>query len=314
MKVTIVGAGNVGASTAEAIAMQGLADIYLVDVVEGLAAGKALDMSQAAAVLGHSCRIEGGTDYAPATGSELVIVTAGVARKPGMSRDDLLRTNGSIITDVAKNVWSVAPEAVVIVVSNPLDVTTQIFHEASGVPTSRVMGMAGILDSARFRTFIAWEVGCSPEDVSAMVLGGHGDSMVPLAREASVSGVPVTQLVSDDALARIVQRTRDGGAEIVSLLKTGSAYYAPAAAICQMASSILMDEKRLLPVCAYVNGQYGLRNIFIGVPVKLGKRGVEEIVEVRLREDELKALRRSAEHVEASVATWHSMKSTQGGS
>jgi malate dehydrogenase len=313
MKVTIVGAGNVGASTAEIIAMQGLGDVYMVDVVEGLAQGKALDMSQAAPVLGHSCRIEGGTDYEPAAGSDLVIVTAGVARKPGMSRDDLLRTNGAIMADVATNIWRVAQEAVVIVVSNPLDVTTQIFHEASGFPTSRVMGMAGVLDSARFRTFIAWEVGCSPEDVSAMVLGGHGDSMVPLASQASVSGVPVTQLLSDDALARIVQRTRDGGAEIVGLLKAGSAYYAPAAAVGQMASAILMDEKRLLPVCAYLNGQYGLRNIFIGVPVKLGRRGVEEIVEVPLRDDELKALRKSAEHVEASVAAWHAMKSTQNG-
>jgi malate dehydrogenase len=310
MKVTIVGAGNVGATTAETIVLQGLADVYLVDIVDGLAAGKALDMAEAAPILGHSCRIEGGTEYAPAAGSDLVIVTAGVARKPGMSRDDLLKTNGSIVSDVAQNIWGVAPEAVVVVVSNPLDVTTQIFHEASGFPTSRVMGMAGVLDSARFRTFIAWEVGCSPEDVSAMVLGGHGDSMVPLASQASVSGIPVTQLISDDALARIVQRTREGGAEIVGLLKTGSAYYAPAAAICQMASSILTDEKRLLPVCAYVNGQYGLRNIFVGVPVKLGKRGVEEIVEIALKDEESRALRKSAEHVEAAVATWHAMKST----
>ncbi len=310
MKATVVGAGNVGATAAEYLLREGLADVYLVDVVEGLAAGKALDMAQAAPVLGHSCRITGGTDYGPAEGSDLVVITAGIARKPGMSRDDLLKINGGIMAQVAQNIWRACPEAVVIVVSNPLDVTTHIFHETSGFPTHRVMGMAGVLDTARFRTFIAWEVGGSAEDVSAMVLGGHGDSMVPLASQASVSGVPLTQLIGEDAIARLVQRTRDGGAEIVGLLKTGSAFYAPAASVVQMASSILRDERRLLPVCAYVNGQYDLRNLFLGVPARLGRRGVEEVVEVELTGDELAALHRSAEHVRSAIETWDAIKGT----
>ena len=311
MKVTVVGAGNVGATTAEYVLREGLGEVYLVDVVEGLAAGKALDMAQAAPILGHSGRVTGGTEYGPAEGSDLVIVTAGVARKPGMSRDDLLKINGGIMAQVAQSIWHGCPDAVVIVVSNPLDVTTHIFHETSGFPTNRVMGMAGVLDTARFGTFIAWEVGASAEDVSAMVLGGHGDSMVPLASQVSVSGVPIAQFLDDDRLARLVRRTRDGGAEIVGLLKTGSAFYAPAAATCQMASAILRDEKRLLPASAYVNGQYGLRNLFIGVPVRLGRRGVEEIIEIDLAEEELRALHRSAEHVKSSVQAWNAMKGTQ---
>ena len=310
MKATVVGAGNVGATTAEYLLREGLADVYLVDVVGGLAAGKALDMAQAAPVLGHSCRITGGTDYGPAEGSDLVVITAGIARKPGMSRDDLLKINGGIMAQVAQSIWRACPEAVVIVVSNPLDVTTHIFHETSGFPTHRVMGMAGVLDTARFRTFIAWEVGGSAEDVSAMVLGGHGDAMVPLASQASVSGVPLTQLIDDDAIARLVQRTRDGGAEVVGLLKTGSAFYAPAASVVQMASSILRDEKRLLPVCAYVSGQYELHNLFLGVPARLGRRGVEEVVEVQLTGDELAALHKSAEHVRSAIEAWDAIKGT----
>ena len=311
MKATVVGAGNVGATTAETILREGLADVYLVDVVDGLAAGKALDMAEAAPILGHSCRITGGTDYGPAEGSDLVVVTAGVARKPGMSRDDLLKINGGIMADVAQNIWRAAPEAIVVVVSNPLDVTTHIFHETSGFPTQRVMGMAGVLDTARFRAFIAMEAGCSPEDVSAMVLGGHGDSMVPLASQASVSGVPLTQFLDGDTIARLVQRTRDGGAEIVGLLKTGSAFYAPAAAVTQMVSSIIRDEKRILPVCAHLNGQYGMRGIFLGVPVRLGSRGVEEIIEVDLTADELTALQKSGAHVESSIEGWNTMKGSQ---
>jgi len=310
MKVTVVGAGNVGATTAEYLLREGLGDVYLVDVVEGLAAGKALDMAQAGPLLGHSCRVTGGTDYGPAEGSDLAIITAGIARKPGMSRDDLLRINGGIMAQVAQNIWRACPEAVVIVVSNPLDVTTHIFHETSGFPTNRVLGMAGVLDTARFRTFVARQVGCSPEDVSAMVLGGHGDSMVPLASQASVSGVPLTHFLDGDTVARLVQRTRDGGAEIVGLLKTGSAFYAPAAATCQMASAILRDEKRILPVCAHVSGQYDLRNLFIGVPARLGRRGVDEIVTVDLTGDELAALHRSAEHVRSSIEAWKAMKGT----
>ncbi len=308
MKVTVVGAGNVGATTAQFILSEGLADVYLVDVVEGLAAGKDLDMAQAAPILGHSCRIEGGTDYTPAAGSDLVVITAGIGRKPGMSRDDLLKINGGIMAEVAQNIRQQCSDAVAIVVSNPLDVTTHIFHEASGFPTSKVMGMAGVLDTARFRTLIAREIGCSPEDVSAMVLGGHGDSMAPLTSQASVSGVPVTHFLSDDTLARIVKRTRDGGAEIVSLLKTASAFYAPAAAACQMVSAILRDEWRILPVCAYVNGQYGLRNLFVGVPTKLGRRGIEEIVEIPLGNEELAALRCSADHVRSSIEAWNAMR------
>ena len=311
MKATVVGAGNVGATTAETILREGLADVYLVDVVDGLAAGKALDMAEAAPILGHSCRITGGTDYGPAEGSDLVVVTAGVARKPGMSRDDLLKINGGIMADVAQNIWRAAPEAIVVVVSNPLDVTTHIFHETSGFPTQRVMGMAGVLDTARFRAFIAMEAGCSPEDVSAMVLGGHGDSMVPLASQASVSGVPLTQFLDGDTIARLVQRTRDGGAEIVGLLKTGSAFYAPAAAVTQMVSSIIRDEKRILPVCAHLNGQYGMRGIFLGVPVRLGSRGVEEIIEVDLTADELTALQESGAHVASSIEGWNTMKGSQ---
>lgn len=308
MKVTIVGAGNVGATTAEYLLREELADVYLLDVIEGLAEAKALDLAQAASLIGHSRRISGGTDYGPAEGSDLVIVTAGVARKPGMSRDDLLRTNGRIITQVAKELSRVCPNAVAIVVSNPLDVTTHIFHETSAFPPNRVMGMAGVLDSGRFRTFIAWEVGCSPEDVCAMVLGGHGDSMVPLAAHASVGGIPLNQLLHADTIARLVERTRNAGAEIVGLMKTGSAFYAPAAATCQMASAILRDEKRVLPVCAHLNGQYGLRDLFIGVPAQLGRAGVETVIEIRLTDDELSALQRSAEHVRASIETWNAMK------
>ncbi|MGQ9732680.1 MAG: malate dehydrogenase [Candidatus Zipacnadales bacterium] len=311
MKVTIVGAGNVGATTAEYILAEELANVYLIDVVEGLAAGKALDMAQAAAIRGRSCRVSGGIDYGPAAGSDLVIVTAGMARKPGMSRDDLLRINGAIIAEIAQNIGNVCPETLVIVVSNPLDVTTHIFHERSGFPPSRVMGMAGILDSARFRTFIAQEVGCSPEDVSAMVLGGHGDMMVPLPRQATVAGMPLSQFLDLNTIARLVQRTRDGGAEIVGLLKTGSAFYAPAAATCEMACAILRDEQRILPVCAYVNGQYDLQNLFLGVPVRLGRRGVEEVIEIDLTRDELEALHKSAEQVRSSIAVWNSIKELQ---
>jgi malate dehydrogenase len=309
MRVTVVGAGNVGATAAQFVLAEGLADVYLVDVVDGLAAGKALDMAQAAPILGHSSRVEGGTGYEPAAGSDLVVVTAGIARKPGMSRDDLLKVNGGIMVEVARSIRERCPEAVAIVVSNPLDVTTHIFHQESRFPPHRVMGMAGVLDTARFRTFLAREIGCSPEDVNAMVLGGHGDSMVPLTVQASVSGVPVTQLVSEEALARIVKRTQDGGAEIVGLMKTGSAFCAPAAAVGQMASAILRDEKRILPVSARVAGQYGLRDLFIGVPVRLGREGVEEIIEVPLGEVEMAALHASAEHVRSAVRAWTTMVS-----
>lgn len=307
MKVTVVGAGNVGATCAQRIAEASIADVYLVDVLEGFAAGKALDIAQAAPIVGHGSRVTGGTDYAPAEGSDVVVVTAGIARKPGMSRDDLLATNGKITTDVITNVLRYAPDAILLMVSNPLDVTTYIAQQVSGHPRERVFGMAGVLDTARFRTFIAMEIGCSPEDVIAMVLGGHGDSMVPLPRHATVSGIPVTELIPEDRLTSIVQRTRDGGAEIVGLLKTGSAFYAPGAAVTQMVASILRDEKRILPTCVHLQGEYGLDDVFVGVPARLGKSGIEEIIEVDLNAEESQALARSASAVRETVDAWKSM-------
>lgn len=304
MKVTVVGAGNVGATTAQRLVESGLCDVYLVDVVEGLAKGKALDLAQAAPVVGHSCRIDGGETYEPAAGSDVVVVTAGIARRPGMSRDDLLQTNGNIVTQVVENLRSVCPEAILLIVSNPLDVTTYIAQQVSGLPRSRVMGMAGVLDSARFCAFIAMEVGCSPADVTAMVLGGHGDSMVPLPRHATASGVPVSELVSPARLQAIVERTRSGGAEIVSYLKTGSAFYAPAASVARMVAAILRDEKRLLPACVELQGEYGLDGVLVGVPVVLGRDGVEKVVELDLDADESAALRASADHVRTTVADW----------
>ena len=304
MKVTIVGAGNVGAICAQRVVESGLGDVYLVDVVEGLAAGKALDLAQAAPLVGHGCRITGGTDYAPAEGSDVVVITAGIARKPGMSRDDLLATNGKIMTDVVTNVCRYAPNTILLIVSNPLDVTTYIAQQVSGLPRERVFGMAGVLDSARFRTFIAMEVGCSPQDVSAMVLGGHGDSMVPLPRHATVSGVPIAQLISPERISRIVDRTRNGGAEIVGFLKTGSAFYAPAASVAQMVAAILRDEKRILPTCVRLSGEYGLDDVFVGVPVSLGAGGAERVIELDLDAHEATALQASAAAVRNTVQAW----------
>ena len=307
MKVTIVGAGNVGATCAQRIAEAGLADVYLVDVVEGLAAGKALDIAQAAPIVGHACRVEGGVEYAPAAGSDVVVITAGIARKPGMSRDDLLATNGRIAREVGQNIKQHAPDAILLMVSNPLDVTTFIAQEVSGLPRERVFGMAGVLDTARFRTFIAQELGCAPADVTAMVLGGHGDSMVPLPRHVTVGGIPVTELLSPARIEDIVERTRNGGAEIVGLLKTGSAFQAPAAAVTQMVAAILRDENRILPASVKLEGEYGLQDVFVGVPVRLGKGGVEGIVELDLSAQELRALRASADMVRETVAAWRAM-------
>jgi malate dehydrogenase len=304
MKVTVVGAGNVGATCAQRLVEGGLADVYLVDVAEGLARGKALDLMQAAPVLRHSCRIDGGETYDAAAGSDIAVITAGIARKPGMSRDDLLQTNGNIVTQVVENLQEHCPDALLIVVSNPLDVTTYIAHQVSGKPRGQVIGMAGVLDTARFCTFIAMEIGCSAADVTAMVLGGHGDSMVPLPRHATVSGIPVTELIPADRLAEIVDRTRNGGAEIVSYLKTGSAFYAPAASTVQMVSAILRDEKRILPSCVRLEGEYGLQDVFVGVPTVLGASGVERVVEVNLNGEERAALGASAEHVRETVAAW----------
>ncbi|MGM0493009.1 MAG: malate dehydrogenase [Armatimonadota bacterium] len=305
MKVTVVGAGHVGATTAQRIAERSIADqVYLVDIVDGLAAGKALDLMEAAPLVGHSSTVTGGTEYAPAEGSDVVVITAGVARKPGMSRDDLLATNGKIVTGIVEEITSVAPDAILIMVTNPLDVTTHIAMEVSGHPRERVMGMAGALDTARFRCFIGMELGCSAMDVQAMVLGGHGDSMVPLASSATVGGVPITQLIGADRLEEIIQRTRDGGAEIVGLLKTASAFYAPSAGVTEMVASILRHEGRVMPVSVLLQGEYEIEDTFVGVPVKLGAGGVEEIIEVELSDEEHTALQASAEHVRETVAAW----------
>jgi malate dehydrogenase len=312
MKVTIVGAGNVGATCAQRVVEGGLAEVYLVDVVEGLARGKALDLAQAAPVVGHGCRISGGESYEGAAGSEIVVITAGVARKPGMSRDDLLQINGQIVGQVVENLMTVCPEALLIMVSNPLDVTTYIAHQLSGLPRERVIGMAGVLDSARFCAFIAAETGCSAADVTAMVLGGHGDSMVPLPRHATVGGIPVTELIAPDRLEAIIERTRQGGAEIVSYLKTGSAFYAPAASVVQMVGAVLRDEKRVLPACVQLQGEYGLQDVFVGVPVKLGRSGVEQVIELELTASEQQALQASANQVRETVAAWNRLAGGQG--
>jgi len=308
MKVTVVGAGHVGATTAQRIIEGNIADVYLVDIVEGLAAGKALDLAQAAPLVGHSRRIEGGTDYAPAAGSDVVVITAGIARKPGMSRDDLLATNGKIVSGIVEAVSANAPDAIIIMVTNPLDVTTHIAMRVSGLPRERVMGMAGALDTARFRCFIGMELGCAARDVQAMVLGGHGDSMVPLVSSATVGGVLIAQLIEAERLEEIVQRTRDGGAEIVALLKQGSAFYAPAAGVVDMVAAILRDEGRVLPASVLLRGEFGIEYTFVGVPVRLDAGGVDEIIECELSAGELAALQASAAHVRETVATWERLK------
>lgn len=301
-KVTVVGAGNVGATTAMRIAEKELADVVLVDVLEGVPAGKALDICEAAPIESHDCTITGCTsDYAPAKDSDIVIITAGIARKPGMSRDDLLSTNMGIMESVCEEIAEVAPETILIIVSNPLDAMCHVAYEKSGFPKERVIGMAGVLDSARFQAFIALELGVSVENVHAFVLGGHGDTMVPLPRYSTVAGIPITELMSPERIGELVQRTRQGGAEIVGLLKTGSAYYAPASAAVLMAEAILKDKKKILPCAVYLEGEYGINNLFIGVPVKLGEKGVEEIIEIKLTDEEKKALDHSASAVQELV-------------
>ena len=299
-KVAVFGAGHVGATVAQRIVEKELADVVLLDVVEGLPQGKALDMAEAAPVEGYDARIVGSNNTTDAAGADLVVITAGIARKPGMSRDDLLATNARIVGGIADAVRQHAPDAIVVVVTNPLDVMTWLVFERTGFPPERVMGMAGVLDSARLRTFIAMELGVSVKDVEAMVLGGHGDSMVPLTRYATVGGVPLSALLPADRVEALIQRTRNGGAEIVALLKTGSAYYAPASAAVAMVGSILRDERRVLPACVRLDGQYGLKDVFAGVPVVLGDGGVEMVVELELTPDELKALQASADEVRAT--------------
>jgi len=301
-KVTVIGAGNVGATAAMRLAEKELADVVLMDVLEGVPAGKALDLAEAAPIEGHDCRIEGCTNqYAKAEGSDIIIITAGIPRKPGMSRDDLLATNMGIMKTVVKEVAAVAPNSILIIVSNPLDAMCHVAYDASGFPKQRVIGMAGVLDSARFRAFIGMELNVSIENIHAFVLGGHGDTMVPVSRYSTVGGIPITELLSPDRIKALEDRTRSGGAEIVGLLKTGSAYYAPASAAVEMAEAILKDKKKILPCAAYLEGEYGIRNLFIGVPVKLGAEGVEQIIEIRLNEDEKKALQSSAEAVRKLV-------------
>jgi malate dehydrogenase len=302
-KITIVGAGNVGATAAHWAAAKELGDIVLVDIpqVEGMPQGKALDLFEASPVEGFDSKIIGTTSYEPTKDSDVVIVTAGVARKPGMSRDDLININTGIVKNVAENVARYCPSSVMIVVSNPLDAMVYVAWKASGFPTKRIMGQAGVLDVARYRSFIAMELNVSVEDVQALLLGGHGDDMVPLKRYTSVGGIPVTQLIKPDRLEEIVKRARNGGAEIVSLLKTGSAYYAPAAATVAMAESIIRDKKRILPCAAYCDKEYGIGGYFVGVPCVLGTEGVEKVIEIELDGEEKKMFQTSVEHVKELV-------------
>jgi malate dehydrogenase len=292
-KITVIGAGNVGASVAAYASAQELGDLVLVDILDGIPQGKGLDMYETTPVLGVDTRVLGTNDYEQTRDSDVIIVTAGIARKPGMSRDDLLSTNVRIVADVAQKAAKVSPNAVMIVISNPLDAMVYTAWKKSGFPPHRVIGMAGVLDTARFRAFLADEIGVSVEDIHALVLGGHGDTMVPLTRYCFVGGVPVTNFISPDRLEEIVQRTRQGGAEIVGLLKTGSAFYAPAASAVQMARAVLLDKKRLLPVAAYLNGEFNQKGLFVGVPAILGAGGVEKVVELELTSDEQTAFEKS---------------------
>ncbi|HEX4038574.1 MAG TPA: malate dehydrogenase [Acidobacteriaceae bacterium] len=301
-KVTIVGAGNVGATAAHWIASKELADVVLIDVVEGIPQGKGLDLLEAMPIEKRDCHIIGTNDYADTAESDVVVITAGIPRKPGMSRDDLLQTNYKIMSDVVDKVIANSPNCILIIVSNPLDAMAQAAFRQSKFNRERVIGMAGVLDSARYRTFIAEELKVSVENVTAFVLGGHGDTMVPLPRYSSVAGIPITELMSKEKIEAIVQRTRDGGAEIVKYLKTGSAYYAPSAATVEMVEAILKDKKKVLPCAAYLEGEYGISGYYIGVPCKLGSRGIEQILEIRLTAEEDAALRKSAAAVKELCA------------
>jgi len=297
-KVTVVGAGNVGATAAQRLAEKQLCDVVLVDIIEGVPQGKTLDLTEAAAIEKHDCHLTGTNGYDETADSDIVIITAGIPRKPGMSRDDLISTNAGIVRNVTQEVASRSPEAILIIVSNPLDAMCHVAYDSCGFPKQRVIGMAGVLDSARFRAFISMELNVSVENTHAFVLGGHGDTMVPLPRYSTVAGIPITELLAKDRIDALVDRTRNGGAEIVGLLKTGSAYYAPASAAVEMTESILKDKKKILPCAAYLQGEYGIQDLFIGVPVKLGAEGAEEIIEITLTEEEQQALRKSADSVQ----------------
>jgi len=306
-KVTVVGAGNVGATAAQRLAEKELCDVVLVDIIEGVPQGKALDLAEAAPVEIHDAHIIGANSYEASADSDIVIITAGIPRKPGMSRDDLLATNKNIMKSVTKEVARYSPQATLIIVSNPLDAMCHVAMEESGFPKERVIGMAGVLDSARFRAFIAAELDVSVENIHALVLGGHGDTMVPLPRFSTVSGIPITELLPAARIEELVTRTRNGGAEIVSLLKTGSAYYAPASSAVEMAESILKNKKKILPCAAYLEGEYGISGLFVGVPVKLGKKGIEQIIALNLTAEERQALMNSAAAVQELVETMKKM-------
>ena len=300
-KVTIIGAGNVGATTAQRIHQLGYADVVLVDVVEDLPQGKALDMLESGPVIGSDANIIGSNGYAESANSDVVVITAGIARGPGMSRDDLLLTNMKITSAVTQEVVKYSPNCIIIAVTNPLDAMVQNVFETSGFPRNRVFGMAGVLDTARFRTFISQELQVSIEDVQAYVLGGHGDDMVPLVRYTTVGGIPISELMAEEKVEQLVQRARQGGGEIVALLKSGSAYYAPSASITQMVEAVLLDKKRILPGCAYLQGEYGINGLCVGVPVKIGAGGMEQVIEIRLTPDEQQALKKSADSVQELI-------------
>jgi malate dehydrogenase len=300
-KISVVGAGNVGATVAQLIAYKELGDVVMVDIVEGLPQGKALDLLEAGPVEGYDAQVTGANHYEATANSHIVVITAGIARKPGMSRSDLINTNANIVRAVTEQVVKYSPEAYLIVVSNPLDAMVHLAKHVSGFPKNRVVGQAGVLDSTRFRTFIAQELQVSVEDTQAFVLGGHGDTMVPLPRYSTVAGIPITHLLPKETIDRLVQRTRDGGGEIVNLLKSGSAFYAPGASVVQMVEAIVKDKKRVLPCTAYLEGEYGLHNIYFGVPVKLGAGGVEQIIEIELMAEERAALQASAKEVEDTI-------------
>jgi malate dehydrogenase len=312
-KVTVIGAGNVGATAAQRIAEAGLADVVLIDIVEGLPQGKGLDLAEAAPVVPHDARVIGTNDYADTAGSDVVVVTSGIARKPGMSRDELMATNAGIVRSVVQAAVQHSPDAILVIVTNPLDAMCHVAMQASGFPRERVIGMAGVLDSARFRAFIAMELGVSVEDTHAFVLGGHGDTMVPLPRYSTVAGIPITELMTPERVQALVERTANGGAEIVALLKTGSAYYAPAAATFEMVEAILHDRKRVLPCATYLEGEYGVDGLFVGVPVVLGAGGMERVVEIALSTAEQAAFDRSAGAVRELVGKLDELAASTAG-
>src|SRR5436853_1474940 len=300
-KITVVGAGFVGSTLVQRLAERDYADVVMYDIIPNMPQGKALDLLQAGPVLGYDSLVTGTNDYADTANSDIVVITSGFPRKPGMSRDDLIKKNQEIVTQVTENVVKHSPDSILIMVTNPLDAMVQLAYHISGFPRNRVIGMAGVLDTARFRTFIAQELGASVRDVQAYVLGGHGDTMVPLARMCTVAGIPISKLIKPDRIEAIVKRTRDGGAEIVNLLKSGSAYYAPSAAVAEMVDAIMLDRKQILPCAVRLEGEYGIRGLFVGVPVKLGAGGAEEIIELDLTDDERTSLHRSADSVKELV-------------